>query len=65
MAGSETKSHSLLASVLLLEDAGALESNRQSSEPLKQRGKYHITPTRGKKFIERSLTSKNDHRFEK
>ena len=40
-----------LASVHLYEDAGALESNRQASDVLKRRGRYHITPTLGKIFI--------------
>src|SRR5262245_58194773 len=41
-----------LASVLLYEDAGALESNGQSSDDLKRRARYHITPTTGKILIE-------------
>jgi hypothetical protein len=40
-----------LASVHLYEDAGALESSGGSSDVLKRRGRYHITPTLGKIFI--------------
>lgn len=45
-----------LASVLLFEDAGALESNGESSDELKRRGRYHITPTLGKIIVVGDLT---------
>lgn len=55
MAGAESKSRSLWLLFFIYEDAGALESNGQSSDALKHRGRYHITPTRGKKFISEGM----------